>query len=124
MEINITLLLQMLQFGCAYYFLYRFLFIPAYEKLDEQEQSKRFLYKNLEQEQHIKDVLLQDLHLKNKIFKDALVQTIPEKATQPIYQKSNYPQIAPFVDKAEFLQQDKTVIEELLINHLSQVVKK
>lgn len=124
MEVNITLLLQMMQFGCAYYFLYRFVFIPAYQKLDEDDLSKRLLYKNLEQEQQVKDILLQDFQFKNKLFKEMLLQNIPEKATQSIYQKSTFNIPLHIVDQVEFLQQDTIVIEDFLIDHLSRVVKK
>lgn len=124
MDVNVTLFLQAMQFACAYYFLYNFLFAPACKILDENEQFKKKLYKNLEQEQQIKDALLQDYHIKNNAFKHILIQTIPEQATQSIYQKSMVGSTLYCVEKSQLSEQDIKKTEIYLIDHLSQVIKK
>ena len=124
MEPNVTLILQAMQFACAYYFLYTFLFTPASKILDENEQLKNELYKNLEQEQHVKDVLLEDYRVKNSAFKSALMQTIPVEATQSSHQKSMFGSTSYCVEEVQFSEQDKKITESYLVDHLSRVVKK
>ncbi|MBP6870062.1 hypothetical protein KBC04_04220 [Candidatus Babeliales bacterium] len=124
MELNITLVLQILQFFCAYYFLYRFVFAPASKILEENEQSKDLLYRDLEKEQSVKDALLKKFHEKNIMFKDLLLQAIPEKATQSIYYASKFSCASYSVESVEFVEKDKQKTEDFLIEHLSQVVKK
>src|SRR3989338_9298507 len=120
MEINVTLVFQVIQFSCAYYFLYKFLFTPACKILDENEQFKNELYKNLEQEQHVKDVLLEDYRVKNSAFKTMLIQTIPLEATQFTHQKSMFGSTSYCVEEVQFSEQDKKEIEAFLVDHLSR----
>lgn len=124
MEVNITLVLQILQFGCAYFFLYRFVFAPASLLLDEKEQFKHALYLDLEQQQQAKDILLQDFYERNKSYKALLVQQIPRQTTQSAYQKSTFDSTLYTLDSSEILQQDMQSTEKFLIDHLSQVEKK
>lgn len=124
MEINITLILQMMQFGCAYYFLYRFVFTPAYKLLDENEHFKNSLYENLKHEQQVKEALLKEFHIKNNNFKDILIQAAPEKSVQSVYQKSTFGGTSYEIETIDLSEQDRKKTEDFLINHLSQVVKK
>ena len=123
MEVNVTLVLQALQFACVYYCLYRFLFTPACPILDEQEQLKQDLYKNLEYEQQVKDALLQDYRVKNDAFKSTLLDDIPEQATQLGYQESTFHSVLPSQQENQLSQQDKQEIEEFLVENLSKVIK-
>ena len=124
MEINITLILQAMQFGCVYYFLYTFLFAPAYKILDEDEQIKKDLYKNLEHEQQVKDALLRDYHVKSDAFKTALLQDIPEQATQSVHQESMFNSVLDNVEKNQLSQQDREQTQLFLVDSLSKVIKK
>lgn len=124
MEVNITLVLMMIQFACVYCFLYKFLFAPAYKILDEDEQFKNKLYKNIEKEQQAKNLLLQDYRAKNNAFKDALIKVIPGQATESSYQKSTFNATLDAVEKVQLSQQDREKIESFLVDHLSQVIKK
>ena len=124
MEINVTIVLQVLQFGCVYYFLYRFLFAPASKMLDENEAFKNKLYKDLEHEQQIKDSLQQDYHAKNSAFKKKLVQDIPEQATQLVHEKSMFGSTLYLVENNELSPQDREKTEAFLVDRLSQVIKK
>ena len=124
MEVNITLVLIMVQFVSVYYFLSKFLFTPAYKILDEEEQFKNKLYKNIELEQQKKNTFQQDYLAKNNDFKDALIKTIPEQATESGYKKSIFGSTLYSVEKVELSEQDREKIESFLVDHLSQVIKK
>ncbi len=124
MEVNVTVILQALQFACAYYFLYKFLFAPACRILDEQEVEKQILYKNLEQAQQIKDALLQDYHIKNDAFRSILLQSVPEQATQTYDQQSISHSIVSVDTHDELPQEDRQEIQQFLVDRLSKVVTK
>lgn len=124
MEINITLILQAMQFACAYYFLYRFVFAPAYQILQDDEQFKNELYKNLEREQQVKDALLQDYRVKNSAFKSELIQVIPVQTTQSTHQESMFGSTLYCVEKIQLSKQDREITESFLVDRLSQVIKK
>ncbi len=124
MEINVTLFLQVIQFACAYYFLYRFLFTPACKILDEEEQFKNQLYQNLEQQQQIKDALLQDYHVKNHAFKTKLIDTIPAQATALAHQKSTFGSTLYSAEIVELSQVEIEKTQDFLVDHLSKVIKK
>lgn len=123
MEVNITLVLQVIQFLCVYYALYRLLFIPAYQILDEQEQVKKTLYKELEVAQQVKDALLQDFHIKTDVFKATLLQEIPEQASQSGYQKSTIHGVVGHSEPEQILQEDIEKTETFLVDHLSRIIK-
>jgi F0F1-type ATP synthase membrane subunit b/b' len=123
MEVNVTLLLQVIQFLCVYYALYKLLFIPAYQILDEQEQVKKTLYKELEVAQQIKDALLQDFHIKTDVFKATLLQEIPEQASQSGYQKSTIHRVVGHSQPEQILQEDIEKTETFLVDHLSRIIK-
>lgn len=123
MEINITLILQMMQFGFAYYFLYKFVFTPAYKLLDEKEEFKNSLYKNLEKEQQNKEDLLKKFYTKNNDFKAILIEAVPKKAGESLYQKTTCSITEYTVNTVDFSEQDRKKTEDFLINHLSQVIK-
>lgn len=123
MEVNITLVLQVIQFLCVYYALYRLLFIPAYQILDEQEQVKKTLYKELEIAQQVKDALLQDFHIKTDVFKATLLQEIPEQASQSGYQKSTIHRVVGHSQPEQILQEDIEKTETFLVDHLSRIIK-
>ncbi|MBV8660667.1 MAG: hypothetical protein JO129_00800 [Candidatus Dependentiae bacterium] len=124
MEVNITLVLIMIQFACVYCFLYKFLFAPASRILDENDQLKKKLYKNIEQEQQAKDILIQEYQTKSNAFKDELIKNIPEQATESSYQKSTFNATLDIIEKVQLSEQDKEKIESFLVDHLSQVIKK
>ena len=124
MEINVTIVFQTLQFVCVYYFLYKFLFAPASQILDEDEAFKNKLYKNLEHEQQIKDSLQEDYHAKNSVFKHKLMQDIPQQATQLVHEKSNFGSTLYIVENNELSPQDREKTEAFLVDRLSQVIKK
>lgn len=124
MEVNVTLVLQIILFMCAYYFLYNFLFVPAYKILDENEQFKNKLYHNLEQEQQVKDALLQAYYVKNSAFKGMLISAIPEQSTQPVHQKTTLSSISYCFEEMHFSEEDRKKTESFLVDHLSQVIKK
>ena len=124
MNINITIIFQVLQFFCAYYFLYRFLFIPAFQILHEQQQVKDELYKKLEHEQQIKDAFLQDYRVKNSAFKDELVYNIPVQDIDSVYQKSTFHEILQHDMNDPLSETQFQEIETFLVDHLSKVIKK
>lgn len=124
MEINVTIFLQAIQFFCVYYFLYRFLFVPASKILDEQEQFKQDLYKNLENQQHIKDALLREYHVKNDACKTQLLQTLPEQATESVHQPSMFHSVLEMHEKKQLSQQDRQEIQLYLVDNLSRIIKK
>ncbi len=124
MEINVTIVLQALQFFCVYYFLYTYLFIPASKILDENEQIKNELYKNIEYEQQIKNALQQDYNVKNSLCKSMLIENIPEQAIQTVHQKSMFDSTLYCVEKNQLSKEDKDKTEAFLIDRLSQVIKK
>lgn len=124
MEVNVTLILQALQFACAYYFLYRYLFVPSCKILDEDEQLKNELYKKLEHEQQIKDALLHDYHVKNSAFKGVLLQEIPAESTQSSHQESMFGSTLYHVEAQQLSQLDRNETELFLVERLSQVIKK
>jgi hypothetical protein len=122
MEINITLVLQALQFLCVYYFLYKFLFVPACRILDEQEHVKQNLYKNLEMAQQVKDALLSDYYVKNDAFKTKLLQDIPEQRSELMHESSVSRVVSDHVKK-ELLPQDRQDIQLFLVQRLSRIIK-
>ena len=124
MEVNVTLILQALQFACAYYFLYTYLFAPACKLLDADEQAKNELYKKLEREQQIKDALLHDYHVKNNAFKGVLLREIPMQATQTSYQESMFGPTLYHIELDQLSQLDREKTELFLVDRLSQVIKK
>jgi hypothetical protein len=124
MEINITLFFQVVQFACAYCFLYKFLFTPACKILDENEQIKKELYENLERNQHVKDILLEDYRVKCSAFKKVLIETVPAESTQSMYQKSMFGSTLYCIEEVHFSEQDKNKTESFLVDHLSRVIKK
>jgi len=124
MEINITIVLQALQFVCVYYFLYKFLFTPASKILDEDEHLKNQLYKNLEHEQQIKDALVKDYHDKNSVLKHKLMQGVPDQATQFAHEKSTFGSTLYSIEKSKLSEQDREKSESFLVDRLSQVIKK
>jgi F0F1-type ATP synthase membrane subunit b/b' len=124
MEINVTIVLQTLQFVSVYYFLYKFLFAPASQILDEDEAFKNKLYKNLEHEQQIKDSLQEDYQAKNTVFKHKLMQDIPQQATQLVHEKSIFGSTLYIVENNELSPQDREKTEAFLVDRLSQVIKK
>lgn len=123
MEVNITLILQAVHFGCAYYFLRTFLFTPSLAIIEKNEHVKKTLYKNLEQEQHTKDFVLQEYYVKNRAYKKLLLQAISDEATQPFYQKSTCALMSYAVENIEISVQEQKAIEAFLVHNLSQVVK-
>jgi hypothetical protein len=124
MEINVTIFLQAMQFVCVYYFLYKFLFVPASKILDEQEQFKHNLYKNLETQQQVKDVLLRDYHIKNDACKTSLLQTLPEQATESVHQPSMFNSVLDMHEKNQLSPQDRQNIQLFLVDSLSRIIKK
>ncbi len=124
MEINVTIVLQALQFVCVYYFLYKFLFIPACKILDEDEQIKNKLYKNLEHEQKIKDALTQDHQEKSCVLRHKLMQNIPHQAVQLVHEKSIFGSTLYSVEKNQLSEKDREKLESFLVDRLSQVIKK
>ena len=124
MEVNVTLILQVIQFAIAYLFLYRFLFAPACKILDEEESVENRLHKKIEKEQQVKDALLQDYHEKNSRFKSTLMQTIPTQATESAYQKSMFGSTLYSIEENKLSDQDRKQTESFLVDHLSQVIKK
>lgn len=125
MEVNVTVVLQAIQFACVYYFLYTFLFAPASSILDAQEAEKQELYKNLEQAQQIKDALMQDYQVKNDAFKSILLQNIPDQVVAAEHQKPVSVFVVENFDQQNQLpHEDRQEIELFLVDRLSKVVKK
>ncbi len=124
MDINVTIFVQALQFGCVYYFLYKFLFIPACKILQEQEDFKHALYKNLEHDQQIKDTLLQDYKIKNNLFKDALLQQIPAQATEVADQSIKSDVMRYEVEHVGMSEEQIQQSEQFLVDYVSRIVKK
>ena len=122
MEVNVTIILQVMQFAIAYLFLYRFLFAPACKILDEEELVENQLHKKVEKEQQVKDALLQSYHEKNSHFKSELMQTIPVQSTESVHQKSMFGSTLYSIEKNQLSDQDRKKTESFLVDHLSQVV--
>lgn len=124
MEINITLILQALQFACAYCFLYKFVFTPACIILDENDKFENELYQNLEKAQQVKDALLQDYHVKNNACKSVLLDAIPELTIDTVCKKSMVNSASYKVEQITLSQEEIKKTEAFLVDHLSQVIKK
>ena len=124
MEINITLVLQVMQFMCVYYFLYTFLFVPACKILDEQAEYKNNLYKNLECQQQVKDELLQDAHVKKDAFKAVLLQEVSDNAVRSVRQVSTFGLVLNNVEKTQLSEENKQEAQAFLVDQLSRIIKK
>ncbi len=124
MEVNVTLVLQTLQFLCVYSFLYRCLFIPACKLLDERERFEHYLQADLKEHKQEQQVLQQEYRAWSQQAKDELIQQIPEQATKSEYKKSDLGSTLYELQKVEFLEQDLQKTEEFLVDHFSRIVKK
>jgi len=122
-SINITLLLQAVQFAIAYFFLYKFLFAPAYKILHEQELFEKELYKNLKQEHQIKDSMQQMYYQRQIALKESLMNMVPSDAVQSGFQKLDTSSTLYDVDKIKISQVQIDMTEKFLVDSLSQVIK-
>ncbi|MGZ6250878.1 MAG: hypothetical protein ACXWL2_02520 [Candidatus Chromulinivorax sp.] len=124
MEVNVTLCIAMLQFGCAYYFLRTYLFVPACKILDEQQAFQKSLYDNLKCEQDNKEMLLMQYRANNKISKAELQKAIPS-ITCIEEQKFVYnDQIFDLNSSKDVIESDRKKTEHFLVEHFIQVIKK
>ena len=117
------LFFQIVQFGIAYFFLYKFLFAPAYKILHEQELFEKKLHKDLEQEQSLKKSLQNTYHQRQLVLKESLIDMVPVDAVRKSYQKIEAGSTLYHVDKIEI---SKSLIEKteiFLVENLSQVIK-
>ena len=124
MEINITLVLQIVQFMSVYYFLYTFLFVPACKILDEQAEYKNNLYKDLECQQQVKDALLQDALVKKDAFKAYLLQEISDNAVRSAPQVSTFGLVLKGIEKNQVSEVSKKEAQAFLVEQLSRIIKK
>lgn len=125
MDVNMTLVLQAMQFGCVYYCLYNFVFAPAYKIIDEKDEFARSLRKKLEQEMQTKDILLAEYNIKNAEFKSSLMQTIPQEDLQDAsVVKTSHSSTLYSIEPVCVSDEDKKKAESFLVNYLSKVVKK
>jgi len=123
MDINITIFLQAAQFAIAYFFLYKFLFAPAYEILDKQELFEKKLYKKLEQQQIVKKTLESDYNERQQELKKSLIDIIPTSAVESSRQKLDIGSTLYDVKKVEMLDDTRKKTEDFLVDNLSQVIK-
>ena len=123
MDINITIFFQAAQFVIAYFFLYKFLFAPAYKVLHEQEIIEEDLYKKIEQEHLIKSSLQKTYHQRQLALKASLIDMIPSDAVQSGSQKLETDSTLYHVDKIQISQAEIEKTEHFVIDNLSQVLK-
>ena len=123
MDINITIFFQAAQFFIAYFFLYTYLFAPAYKVLQEQDIIEENLYKKIEQEHCIKSSLQKTYHQRQLALKESLMNMIPEDAVQAGCQKLEAGSTLYHVDKIEISQTEIEKVEHFVIDNLSQVLK-
>lgn len=123
MDINIMLFLQIGQFGIAYFFLYRYLFAPAYKILNEQELFEKKLYKDLEQEQGIKISLQKTYRQRRFALKESLMHMVPEDAVQSHLQKVEGQSVLYHVEEIEISKKKIEETKLFLVENLSQVRK-
>jgi hypothetical protein len=123
MDINIMLFLQVGQFGIAYFFLYRFLFAPAYKILCEQELFEKKLYNDLEQEQEIKISLQKTYRQRQLALKESLMNMVPVDAVRNQFQKIKGESTLYNVDEIEISKKVVKTTEDFLVENLSRVLK-
>jgi|GEM_PF-1356905 len=123
MDINITVLIQALQFGIAYYFLYHFLFTPACKVLDEDAEIEKKLHESLNLEHGIKNDLQCKYKEKSLALKHALIKEIPSVSIEAGSKKNEKTSTLYSVENVEVLEKKLEDVEQFLINNLSQVVK-
>ena len=123
MDINITIFFQAAQFIIAYVFLYKFLFAPAYEILYKQELIEADLYKQIEQEHHVKNSLQKTYHQRQLALKVSLIDMIPADAVQSGCRKLETGSTLYHVEKIELSQAKVEKTENFIIDNLSQVLK-
>ena len=123
MDINIMIFLQAMQFGIAYFFLYRFIFVPAYKILDEQKMVEEKLYYDLEREQSTKDSLQKMYRQRQLACKESLMNMIPIDAQQYQPQKKDTGSTLYHVDSIELSKKIIKETENFLVENLSQVRK-
>ncbi|AXK60582.1 hypothetical protein [Candidatus Chromulinivorax destructor] len=123
MDINIMLFFQIGQFGIAYFFLYRYLFAPAYKILDEQELFEKKLYKDLEQEQGVKVSLEKTYRQRQLMMKESLMNMVPADAVETHLHKLKGQSILYHVDHIEISKNNREQTETFLVENLSQVRK-
>lgn len=123
MDINIMIFLQAMQFGIAYFFLYRYIFVPAYKILDEQKMFEQKLYYDLEQEQSAKDSLQKTYRQRQLACKESLMNMIPINAEPYEIQKIDNNSTLYHVDKIELSKKNIELAENFLVENLSQVRK-
>lgn len=118
MEINMTVVIQAVQFMIAYYFLYNYLFVPAYNILIAEEQKEKELQDDIAS--HQKEVAeLQ--HKKNRRFgflKNKLFQFVPQLRSDQIVINKKF----TTENKQEF-DAEVGKAQEFLVNKLSDVQK-
>lgn len=123
MDINIMLFLQVGQFGIAYFFLYRFLFAPAYKILCEQELFEKKLYKDLEQEQEVKVSLQKTYRQRQLALKESLMNMVPADAVHNQFEKLQTESTLYHVDEIEISKKIIEKTEDFLVENLSRVIK-
>lgn len=123
MEVNITVILEMMQFFCAYYFLYTFVFAPGYAILLQDKFIKDKLSKEVEDDRLIKDTLLHEYQLENKTLKNLLITTIPIESYQDQYKQVQIDKSLYEVEKIIIAKKDIENTKAFLIDRLSQVSK-
>ena len=89
----------------------------------EQELFEKELYKNLEQEQQIKNSLKKTYHQRQLALKESLIDMIPIDATQSDCQKKETSTTLYHVDKIEISPVQMSATENFLVDNLSQVIK-
>ena len=123
MDINITIFFQAIQFGIAYFFLYKYLFAPAYKVLYEQELFEKKLYENLEQEKEIQRSLCQNFNERQVALRSSLMKMVPIHSISYHHEKINSNSMLYQIDKVKVSSEQIEKTEHFLIDNLSQVIK-
>ena len=123
MQINITLVFQAIQFFIAYYFLYNFMFVPAYAILLKEEAFEKKLYDNVDQSRLEKEQLQEKSNNRWAFLKKKLFENCPDALVESRGEKTDKNGSLYFVEKQNISKEEEEKTTSFLVDKLSDVSK-
>lgn len=123
MQVNITLAFQAVQFMVSYYFLYNYLFVPAYALLTKDEKVQQDLQTKIKN----KESEIQSLEDKNKkrfaSLKEKLFGFIPKLSGGQIVFDKSVRSSSRAIQETSMSEAEKQKTKAFLVDALSEVKK-
>lgn len=119
-SVDVTLLVQVLNFFIAYWFLRRYVFVPAAQILEEEEsqdmQMQKLIQESLEQRDHAKK------SMKNRMLqiKQSLLAYIPLGSQKPLLNLDNQ-KLELLKENVVLSEQERQHIKKTISDKISEV---